>query len=100
MSKDIKLTNWQCPRDPKLAGIDAMKIAAEANPIDLSKYENVGSVEHHDSVESVAAKMIAKQEAARGVKIDAVETEGTKVNLNGIKDDRPEKKYWRPGEPV
>lgn len=98
MSKQIVLTNWQVPRDPKLAGIDALKIAAESNPIDMKNYENVGSLEHHDSVESVAAKMIAKQEAARGVKIDAVETEGTKVNLNGIKDDRPEKKFWRPGQ--
>lgn len=100
MSKDIKLTNWQVPRDPKMAGLDALKIAAEKNPIDLSKYENVGSVEHHDSVESVAAKMIAKQEAARGVKIDATETPGTKVNLNGINDDRAERKFWTPGQKV
>lgn len=98
--KDIVLTNWQVPRDPKMAGIDALKIVAEANPIDMSKYENIGSVEHHDSVESVAAKMIAEQEAARGVKIDAVETPGAKLNMKGINDDRPERKFWKPGEKV
>lgn len=98
--KEIVLTNWQCPRDPKLAGLDAMRTAAESNPIDMKNYENVGSVEHHESVESVAEKMIQKREAATGRKIDAVETPGTKVNLNGIKDDRPEKKFWKPGSPI
>ena len=92
MSKDIKLTNWQVPRDPRQARFDAYKNAPE---IDIKNYENVGSVEHHDSVESVAAKMIAKQEAARGVRIDQ-EAPTETINLKGIKDDRPDKKFWSP----
>lgn len=95
--KDIVLTNWQVPRDPKMAGIDALKIAAEANPIDLSKYENVGSVEHHDSVESVAAKMMAEHEAKTGRKIPDHAPEA-KLNMKGINDDRPDRKFWKPGD--
>lgn len=98
MSKDIKLTNWQVPRDPRMKGLDAMRQAAEQNPLDIKNYENVGSVEHHDSVESVAEKMIAKQEAARGQKIDKEASAQATVNLNGINDDRAGKKYWKPGQ--
>lgn len=93
MSKEIKLTNWQVPRDPNSVRFDAYKNAPE---IDMKHYENLGEVEHHDSVDSVAAKMIAKQEAALGVKIDQ-EAPTETVNLKGVKDDRPDKKFWRPG---
>lgn len=99
--KEIVLTNWQVPRDPKLAGLDALRAAAEQNPIDMKNYENVGEVEHHDSVESVAAKMIAKQEAARGVRIDAEEAPAVNnLSMNGVVDDRKDKAFWRPGEQV
>ncbi len=93
MSKEIKLTNIQVPRDPKSLRFDAYK---NAKPIDMKDYENMGSVEHHDSVESVAEKMIAKQEEARGQKIDQKEPEKATVNLDGIVDDR-KKEYWKPG---
>ena len=92
MSKDAKLTNIHVPPDPKLAFFDALR---SAPPIDMKNYENVGEVEHHESVESVAAKMIAKQEAARGVKINQEQSKET-VNLGGIKDDRRDRVFWRP----
>lgn len=87
MSKDIKLTNIQVPRDPNMAAYDVLKNAA---PIDLEKYKVMGSVEEHDSVDSVIEKMIAKQEAARGVKIADKEPE-SKINLGGVVDDRKDK---------
>lgn len=87
MSKDVKLTNIQAPRDPKMQAYDALK---NAPAIDLKKYEKMGSVEEHNSTESVIAKMIAKQEAARGVKIDEKES-ASKLNLGGIVDDRKDK---------
>lgn len=93
---DIKLTNWQVPRDPKMAGIDSLKIAAEANPIDMKKYEVVGSVEHHDSVASVAEKMIQKREAVTGRPVNATE-ETSRINLNGIKDDRKDRVFFKLG---
>lgn len=96
MADDIKLTNWQVPRDPKMAGLDGLKIAAEANPIDMKKYENVGSVEHHESVASVAEKMIQKREAATGRPVNAPEQE-SKINLNGIKDDRKDRVFFKLG---
>ena len=92
MSKEFKLTNLQVPRNPELARFDAF-IAAP--PIDMKNYENVGGVEHHDSIQSVAAKMIAKQEAARGVKIDKEQSEEPTVNLGGVVDDRKDRKFWR-----
>lgn len=95
MSKDIKLTNWQVPRDPQMAGLDALTNAANANPIDMDKYENVGSVEHHETVDSVVEKMIYKQEISRGQKIDKVAVE-SKVNLGGVKDTRSNRTFWKP----
>lgn len=91
MSKEVKLTNLQVPKNPALERFDALK---NAKPIDMKDYENMGEVEHHESIDSVAAKMIAKQEAARGVKIDAEESK-SKINLGGIVDDRKDKKYWK-----
>lgn len=94
MSKDIKLTNWQVPRDPAMAGYDKLKEVATSNPLDIKNYKNVGSVEHHETVDSVVDKMIAKQEASRGTKIDKVAVE-EKLNMGGINDTR-EKKFWKP----
>lgn len=95
MSKDIKLTNWQVPRNPELARFDALHAAP---PIDMKNYENVGSIEHHEDVDSVAAKMIAKQEAARGVKIDKEASPPTNsLSMNGIVDDRKDKVYFKLG---
>lgn len=94
MGKELVLTNWQVPRDPAMARFDVLKQVA---PIDMRRYENVGSVEHHDSVQSVAEKMIAKQEAARGVKIDKEPQKGPTVNLGGIVDNRKDKVYFKLG---
>lgn len=89
--KDVKLTNWQVPKNPASAVFDQMK---NAPPINYDNYKDVGKVEHHDSVESVASKMIAKQEAAIGIKIDQKETPKA-LNLNGIVDDRADRKFFR-----
>lgn len=86
--KDKKLTNFQVPRDPRMKKYDDMK---NAPAIDMNKYQNMGGVEHHDSIQSVADKMIAKREAKTGIKVDQVESE-FKLNLGGINDDRKDKK--------
>lgn len=85
--KELKLTNWQVTRPPSLA--DFFK---NAKPIDLEKYKNIGKVEKHEGTESVIEKMIAKQEAARGTKIDQEETK-REFNLKGINDDRKDRKF-------
>lgn len=98
MSKEMRLTNWQVPRDPRMVGRDALFQAAAKNPLDIRKYESVGGVEHHETTESVAAKMIAKQEAARGVKIDREEpTPTSNLSMGGVVDDRKDKVYFKLG---
>ncbi len=95
MGKEIVLTNWQVPKDPKLARFEALRAAPA---IDMKNYENVGSVEHHESVASVAEKMIAKQEAATGRKIDRPEAPPmSALNMGGIVDDRKDKVFFKLG---
>lgn len=87
-----KLTNIQVPRDPKEFKYDALK---KAPPINLDNYKNLGKVEEHKDTESVINKTIAKQESARGVKIDQKKGSPTSnLSMGGINDDRP-KVYFK-----
>jgi len=87
--KEIKLTNWQVPQRPSMA--DLFK---SAKPLDIKKYDNIGQVEEHKDVESVIEKMIAKQEKARGVKIDE-KAQKQQLSMGGINDNRKDKKPLR-----
>jgi hypothetical protein len=68
----------------------------EAKPLNLKDYESLGSVEHHNSIDSVIKKMIAKQEQVTGRLINQEEPK-KEYNLKGINDDRKDRNFFNVG---
>ncbi len=66
------------------------------NPINMDNYQKVGEVEHHSSIDSVAEKLMQKQEAVTGRKINQKE-EKNKLNTGGVNDDRSDRKFFKIG---
>lgn len=91
--KEIRLTNWQVPRDPKSQHYDAFKQAPEID-LNSQQYKDIGKI-HHGDLQHAIERTIMKQEAARGVKIDQ-EAQPKPMSVNGVVDDRPNKEYWIP----
>lgn len=87
--KDEKLTNFQVPRDPKMAPYDTLQEAPAFDP------KNYPDVKVKDvTVEQIAERMMKQREAATGISITKP-AEEQQVNTKGVVDDR-KKEFWTP----
>lgn len=85
--KDIKLTNWQVPRDPKEIKYDRLKRAPKIN---MDDYENIVKEQTREESIKIAEAIVPAMPSGPGMQVPE---DGP--NLGGIKDGR-KKIYWKP----